>query len=175
MTQPARRQASHADQARRADATANIRPTAAGRQPAPSRPKPPARPEISGAGGGQVLVSLGEAAAELMFLLGKVGHLLLELADVIGLSEAGLAPDLLAESIGEAVLELADAGGQAGGALVGGEQVGLQRGPGDRGPGCRLGGRQGLAGVDLGQQVAVPVEEGAVHPGFSELGDEGIR
>jgi hypothetical protein len=59
-----------------------------------------------------------------------VGHLLLELADVIGLSEAGLAPDLLAESVGEAVLELADAGGQAGGALVGGEQVGLQRGPG---------------------------------------------
>jgi len=29
-----------------------------------------------------------------MVLLGKVGHLLLELADVIGLSEAGLAPDL---------------------------------------------------------------------------------
>jgi hypothetical protein len=93
------------------------------------------------------------------------GHLLLELADVIGLSEAGLAPDLLAESVGEAVLELADAGGQAGGALVGGEQAGLQRGPGNGRPGCRPGGWQGLAGVDLGQQVAVPVEEGAVHPG----------
>jgi hypothetical protein len=50
----------------------------------------------SGAGGDQVLVSLREAAAELLVLLGEVGHLLLELADVIGLSEAGLAPDLLA-------------------------------------------------------------------------------
>jgi hypothetical protein len=119
----------------------------------------------SGAGGGQVLVSLGEAAAELLVLLGKAGHLLLELADVIALSEAGLAPDLLAESVEEAVLELADAGGQAGGALVGGEQAGSQRGPGNRGPGCRPGRRQGLAGVHLGQQVAVPVEEGAVHPG----------
>ena len=67
----------------------------------------------SGAGGGQVLVSLGAAAVELLVLLGKVGHLLLELADVIGLSEAGLAPDLHAESVGEAVLELADAGGVA--------------------------------------------------------------
>ena len=79
----------------------------------------------SGAGGGQVLVSLGQAFAELLVLLGKAGHLLLELADVIGLSETGLAPDLLAESIGEAVLKLADAGCQAGGAFVGGN--GLQR------------------------------------------------
>ena len=79
----------------------------------------------SGAGGGQVLVSLGQAFAELLVLLGKAGHLLLELADVIGLSETGLAPDLLAESIGEAVLKLADADCQAGGALVGGN--GLQR------------------------------------------------
>ncbi len=58
-------------------------------------------------------------------LLGKAGHLLFELADVIGLSGTRLAPDLLAESIGEAVLKLADAGCQAGGALVGGKQVGL--------------------------------------------------
>jgi hypothetical protein len=94
-----------------------------------------------------------------------VGHLLLELADVIGLSETGLAPDLLAESIGETVLKLADAGCQAGGALVGGKQVGLQGGPGDGRPGYRPGGWQGLAGMDPGEQVAVPVEERAVHPG----------
>ena len=105
------------------------------------------------------------------FSSAELGHLLPELADVIGLAEAGLAPDLLAESLGEAVLELADAGGQAGGALVGGEQVGLQRGPGDGGSVSRPGGRLGLAGMDLGEQVAVPVEEGAVDPG--PAGDRG--
>ena len=79
----------------------------------------------SGAGDGQVLVSLREAAAELLVLLGKVGHLLLELADVIGLSEAGLAPDLLAERFAEALFEAADLGGEAGGAGVGSREVGL--------------------------------------------------
>jgi hypothetical protein len=50
---------------------------------------------------------------------------------------------------------------------VGGEQVGLQGRPGDGGSGCRMAGRLGLAGVDLAEKVAVPVEEGAVDPGAS--------
>ena len=36
------------------------------------------------------------------------GSLVPELADVVGLAEAGLAPDLLAESLRGAALELAD-------------------------------------------------------------------
>ena len=46
---------------------------------------------------------------------------------------------------------------------MGGEQVGLQRCPGDGRAGPFAGGgRGGFEGVDLGEQVAVPVEEGAV-------------
>lgn len=59
------------------------------------------------------------------------------------MAEAGLAPCLLAEQFGEAVLELADAGGEPGGPLVGGEQVGLQRGAGD---GCGLSPLEGGGG-----------------------------
>ncbi len=101
--------------------------------------------------------------AELLVVLGEPGDLLLELADVVGLAEAGLAPGLLAEQLGEALLKLADAGGEAGEALVGGEQVRLQRGTSDGGAASRLGGWLGLASVDLREQVAVPVEEGPVH------------
>ena len=53
---------------------------------------------------------------------------------------------------------------------MGGEQVGLQRGGGDgRAGGAAAGGRGGLEGMDLAEQVAVPVEEAAVDRGFSEL------
>jgi hypothetical protein len=47
----------------------------------------------------------------LLVFLGEAGRLL---------PEAGVAPDLLAEGLGEAVLKLADASGQAGRALVDG-------------------------------------------------------
>ena len=62
------------------------------------------------------------------------------------------------------------------GALVGGEQVGLQGCPGDGGPGPPLagGGAASRAWILL-EQVAVPVEEGAVHRGFSELRMRGRR
>ena len=63
--------------------------------------------------------------------------------------------------------------GEAGGSFVGGEQVGLQRGAGDRVSGPVAGdGRDGVAGVDLREQVAVAVEEAAVHAGGAgDLGD----
>ena len=52
--------------------------------------------------------------------------------------------------------ELADGG-------AGGEQVSLQGGPGNGRAGAAAVGRAGLGGVDLAEQVAVPVQEGAVH------------
>jgi hypothetical protein len=48
-----------------------------------------------------------------------------------------------------AVFELADAGGQAGGAFLGGEQVCLQGGAADGGPGAGHAGWLGFGGVDL--------------------------
>ena len=63
-------------------------------------------------------------------------------------------------------LELPDAGGEPDGAFVGGEQVGLQGCAADGGPAVsRRGRRGGFGRVDLLQQVAVPVEEGAVDAG----------
>ncbi len=101
-----------------------------------------------------------------------MADLLGEGVEVGGRAEPGLAPGLLAEGFGEAFFELPDAGVQPERAFVRGEQVGLQRGAGDARPGGLVaagGGRGGLEGVDLGEQVAVPVEEAAVDPGFSEL------
>ncbi len=56
----------------------------------------------------------------------------MEGVDVGGGAEPGLAPGVLAEGVGEAFLQVLDAGVESGGAFVGGEQVGLQRGSGDR-------------------------------------------
>lgn len=84
-----------------------------------------------------------------------------------------MLPGLLAEEAGQSLFELPDAGVEAGGAFVRGEQVCLERGAGDCWawcPGCR--GRGGLQRVDLLEQVAVPVEEGAVDALLTELSRE---
>ena len=77
-----------------------------------------------------------------------------------------MPPGLLAERLGEVFFELPDAGVEAGGALVRGEQVSLQRRTGDGGTGgfacC---GRACFQDMDLFEQVAVPVEERAVDAG----------
>jgi hypothetical protein len=52
---------------------------------------------VGGAGSGQILVTFSQAGAELLVVLGELGDLLPELADVVGLAEAGLAPGLLAK------------------------------------------------------------------------------
>src|ERR1035441_10379973 len=79
---------------------------------------------------------------------------------------------LLAERFGEPFFELAGAGGEPQGAFVGGEEIGLQGRAGDaRAGGSCSGGRGGYEGVDFLQQVAVPVEEGAVDGGGA--GDAG--
>ena len=75
----------------------------------------------------------------------SVHDLLLELVDVVGGAEPGLAPGLFAEQLGQAVLELVGAGGHADAALLGGEQVGLQGGPADRGSGAWGGWAVGLS------------------------------
>jgi hypothetical protein len=77
---------------------------------------------------------------------------------------------LLAECFGEPFFELAGAGGEPQGAFAGGEEIGLQGRAGDsRAGGSGSGGRGGFEGVDLFQQVAVAVEEGAVDALLTEL------
>jgi hypothetical protein len=65
---------------------------------------------------------------------------------------------------------LADSAVEPGGAFPGGKQVGLQGCPGDARPVAVAGhGRGGFQCVELGEQVAVPVEECAVHGGVTHL------
>ena len=78
------------------------------------------------AGGGEVLVAFLELEAQVDGLLFEVGDLWLRAIDVGGDAEPGLAPGLLAECVGQAFFELTDAGVEPDGALMGGEQVGLQ-------------------------------------------------
>jgi len=124
---------------------------------------------VGGPGGVEVLVAFLELQPQVDDVLLEVDDPLVELVDVVGCAEPGLAPGLLAEQFGQPFLELLGACGQAGAALLGGQQVGLQRGSADRGPDAGGVRRLGFGGVDLFEQVGVPVEEGAVDPGFSEL------
>jgi hypothetical protein len=112
------------------------------------------------------LVAFVELEPQIRCLLFEVGDLLVEGVDVGWCAETGLSPGLLAEGIGEAFLEVLDAGVEPVGTFVCGEQVGLQRGSGDCRTGALAGGGWfGFGGVDLGEEVAVPVEEAAVDPG----------
>jgi hypothetical protein len=74
-----------------------------------------------------------------------------ELVDVVGWAEAGFAPGLLAEHLGELPFELLDAGGQAGAALLGLEDVSVQ-------------GRLAEAGPVLGAPCGWAGGRGPVHP-----------
>ena len=114
---------------------------------------------VGGTGSGEVFVAFFELEPQVEDLLFQVGDLLVEGVDVGGGAEPGLAPGLVAESLGQAFFQVMDAGAEPDGTFVCGEQVGLQRGPGDSGTGAAVGGRFGLKGVDLLQQVAVPVDE----------------
>jgi hypothetical protein len=76
------------------------------------------------------------------------------------------------KGFGQPRLELLDAGLQPVGAVVGCEQVGLQRGPGNRRTAAlTVAGWLGFGGVDFLQQVTVSVEEAAVDAGCA--GDGG--
>jgi hypothetical protein len=125
---------------------------------------------VGGPGGVEVLVAFVELEPQVGCLLFEVGDFLVEGVDAGGGTEPGFAPGLLAERLGEPFLELPGAGCEPQGAFVGGEQVCLQGRSGDTWPwhvACDW--RGGFEGVDFLQQVAVPVEEGAVDGSFSEL------
>jgi Phage integrase, N-terminal SAM-like domain len=126
---------------------------------------------VGGAGGGEVFVAFVELLLLVDDLLFEMGDPVVEGVDVGGGAEPGLAPGLFTERLGEPLLELADAGAEPGGALVGGEQIGLQRGSGDPGAGVLIGDWICLQRMDFLEQVGVPVEEGAVDSG--RAGDRG--
>ena len=90
---------------------------------------------VGSAGGGELAVAFFELAAQVGGLLFQAGDRVVEGVDAGGCAEPGVAPGLLAERLGQAFLQLLDAGCEPESALVGGEQVGLQRGPGDAGAG----------------------------------------
>jgi hypothetical protein len=118
---------------------------------------------VGGAGGGKVLVAFLELETLVDDVLFKGDDPLFELLDVVGCAESGLAPGLLTAQVGQARLEVLGACGHAGVALLGSQEVGLQRGPADRRPAARGVWRLGLGGVELFEKVAVAVEEGAVN------------
>ena len=124
---------------------------------------------VSGAGRGEFFVSFVEFEFQVDDLLLERGDALGELVAVVRGAESGLAPGLIAEGLGEATLELLVVGGEARGAFVGGEQVGVQGGH----AGCRAEGvvvrRLCLRGVELCEQVGMAVEEGPVDALLTEL------
>ena len=81
---------------------------------------------VGGPGRGEVLVAFLELEAQVDGLLFEVGDLLAEGVGVGGGAEPGLVPGLVPERLGQAFLQLPDAGVQPDGALMGSEQVGLQ-------------------------------------------------
>ena len=128
---------------------------------------------VGGGGGGKLVVAFAELDAQVGSLLFELGDRAVECVDACGRAEAGLLPGLLAEDLGQALLKLPDAGVEAGGAFMRGEEVSLQRGAGHGGTGrFPAGWRGGLERVDLFEQVAVPVEECAVDALLTELGME---
>jgi hypothetical protein len=129
-----------------------------------------------GTGSREVFVAFLELELQVEDLLFQVSDLLAEGVDVGGGAEPGLAPCLVAESFGQAFFQVLDAAAEPDGAFVCCEEVSLQRGPGDGGTGAVVGGLLSLEGVDLLQQIAVPVDErpvdsgGAGDPGGADLG-----
>lgn len=71
---------------------------------------------VGSAGGGEVVVAYLGLQFQVDRLLFEGGDPGLELLAVIGAADAHLAPDLLAECLAEALFEVADLGGEAGGA-----------------------------------------------------------
>ncbi|MET8629627.1 hypothetical protein ABZW30_38860 [Kitasatospora sp. NPDC004669] len=106
----------------------------------------------------------------LVELGGEIYHLLLQgrdtavqLLDVCRDADSGFKPDLLAEQLRELVLQVPDPGRLSSSPVVGAGQVGLERGPADQRARTVCARRFAGSRVDLGEQVAVPAEEGVVH------------
>jgi hypothetical protein len=130
----------------------------------------PGQLAVGGPGGFQFVCAFVELDFQVEDLLFEVEDAGLEAVDVGRRADPRSLPDLLAQFGAEAVLQYPDLVCQPPAAVVRGEEVGLQRGPAGRrgGPGRGLRRRD----MDLGQQVWVPVEEGAVDSGpLGERGD----
>ncbi|MFD1538731.1 hypothetical protein [Nonomuraea guangzhouensis] len=76
---------------------------------------------VGGASGDEVVVAFFELEAQFYGLLLQMSDLLVEGVDVGGRAEPGLAPDMLAEQLGQAFLKLLDADVESDGAFVGGK------------------------------------------------------
>src|SRR5690349_19183900 len=72
-------------------------------------------------GGGEVFLAFVELLTKVEVVLLELADALVEGVDVGGCAEPGLTPGLFTECFGEPLLELADAGVEAGGAFVSGE------------------------------------------------------
>ena len=117
------------------------------------------------AGGGEVLIAFLELQTQVDHGLLEGDDLLLQLVDIERCAKPGFAPRLLAEGFGEALLQLVNAAGQPAGAVVRVGKVGLQGRAGHGGPNGRVGRRVDGRGMELFEQVPVPVEEGPVDAG----------
>jgi len=82
---------------------------------------------VRGLGGVEILGAFGELQAQVSGLLFEVDDALLELVDVGGRAEPGGPPGGVSEEFGQAFLELVDADGLPGGAVLGGQQVDAPR------------------------------------------------
>ena len=120
---------------------------------------------VGGAGGGQVVVAFVELLLKVEVVLFELADALVEGVDVDGGAEPGLAPGMFAKRFGKPFLQLVDAGVEAGGSFVGGQQVRPQRRICDRVIAVHIGDWICLQRMDFLQQVAVTVEECAVDSG----------
>lgn len=98
-------------------------------------------------------------------LLFEVSHALVERVNVSWGAESGVPPGPLAECLGQVLFQVRDPSVEPQGAVVGGEQIRLQRGAGDGRCTSGTRGRLGFESVQLCEQVAVAIEEAAVGPG----------
>ena len=131
---------------------------------------------VGGTGSGEFVAAFFELQPQVDDLLFLVGDLLVQGVD-IGWGRrvpTHARPGRREPPTG--AFQVLDAGAEPDGAFVRGEQVRLQRGSGDGRTSGVADSRFGLEGVDLFQQVAVPVDErpvdvgGAGDPGCADLG-----
>ena len=113
-------------------------------------------------GGVEVVVFLGELAAQLHDLLFEFGVAAAEILDVVGAAESGLTPCLFAEGLGESVAQLGVFSHESVDAVECACKISDQRGAADRGSCGRRGGWFGGLGYDQGVQVRAPIEKGAI-------------
>ena len=71
----------------------------------------------------EVVVAFVELLLKVEVVLFELADALVECVDVDGGTEPGLAPGMFAERLGKPFLQLVDAGVEAGGSFVGGQQV----------------------------------------------------